>query len=250
MTQANKETQIIKLSASAVKTYDQCPKKYYFNYIERAPRKQWAHFDLGNLCHKALELFHEIYMKDGTSKKTLAKLMGHCFSKARKDFPNMNDEMLTEAKELLSDYLASVKANGMPNVKGVETEFKFNITEDILIRGFLDRLDIMKDGRFHIIDYKTTKNVKYLDPFQLLVYGLWLRREYPTMETFKGSYVLLRHGSSLKSFDFNLEDVDGIEKELISYANKIRNEDTWTPIPTALCNWCDFQSICPAQSAW
>jgi CRISPR/Cas system-associated exonuclease Cas4 (RecB family) len=247
-----RETQLIKLSASAVKTYDQCPKKYFFNYIERAPRKQWDHFDLGNLCHETLELFHLSYMKDGTSKRTLGETMSVSFAEARKKFPKMTDSMLLEAKDMLRIYLQTVKQNGMPNVKGVETSFSFNLTENILVRGFLDRLDIMKDGRFHIIDYKTTKpkSAKYLDEFQLLVYGLWLKREYPKIESFKGSYLLLRADSMLKSFDFNVADVERIEKDLISYASKIREENIWTAIPTPLCNWCDFKGICPAQKSW
>lgn len=244
------DIQLIKLSASAVKTYDQCPKKYFFNYIERAPKRQWDHFDLGNLCHETLELFHIAYMKDGTDKQTLSQMMGTSFTQARKKFMKMSDVLRAEGKDLLMDYLKMIQKNGMPNVKGVETSFSFNITENILVRGFLDRLDIMKDGRFHIIDYKTTKNVKYLDEFQLLVYGLWLKRKYPSVDSFKGSYLLLRHGSTLKSYDFNIEDVNKIEKDLISYANRIREEDIWTAIPTPLCNWCDFKGICPSQKSW
>jgi len=245
-----RETQLIKLSASAVKTYEQCPRKYFFNYIERAPKKEWAHFDLGNLCHRALEFFHEANMKKKIDKKDWNKLMGKCFGRARKGYPKLTDDLLLEAKELLTDYLAMLKKNGLPNVKGVETSFNFNITDRILVRGFLDRLDVMKDGRFHILDYKTTKNVQYLDEFQLLVYGLWLKREYPDIKSFRGSYLLLRHESKLKSYDFTIEDVEKIEKELISYAERIRDDDVWTPIPTRLCNWCDFKDICPAQKAW
>ena len=81
--------EIIKLSASSMKTYDQCPKKYYYNYITKEERKQWDHFDLGNLCHKILEIFHLIYMEEGTSKKSLNKLMGHSFAEARKDFKDV-----------------------------------------------------------------------------------------------------------------------------------------------------------------
>lgn len=246
----NKSPQLIKISASAVKTYEQCPRKYYYNYIKKIPTKQWEHFDLGNLCHKTLEIFHEIYMKDGTSKKSLNSIMSHAFATARKEFPRMRKPLVAEAKELITTYLLSMKQNGMPNVKGVEKFFSFNLTKNILIRGYLDRLDISKDGKFHIIDYKTTKNVKYLDDFQLLIYGLWLQREYPETDSFKGSYVLLRHGSKLKSYDFNKEDIERVRKELISYADTIRKEDEWTPIPTILCNWCDFKSICPAQQAW
>jgi RecB family exonuclease len=245
--------ELIKLSASAMKTYEQCPRKYYFNYIQRAPKKHWDHFDLGNVCHKALEVFHQEYMKAKTEdKRTLAQIMGYAFSIARKDFPKMNDTMLSDAKSMLMDYLINVKENGMPDVKGVESSFNFNITDSIIIRGFVDRIDKMEDGRFKIVDYKTTKNERYLDEFQLLIYGLWLRKDHPDMTSFRGEYVLLRHGSKTKNYEFSMEDVDKVEKKIIAYADSIRNEDTWSPIPTGLCNWCDFKEICPAHknSAW
>lgn len=242
--------EIVKLSASSIKTYEQCPKKYYFTYIEKVPRQEWDHFDLGNLCHKSLEIFHKIYMEEGNKKGSLNKLMSHSFSTAKKEFEKISAELRDEAKSLLMDYLKVMVSNGMPLVKGVETPFNFKITDQILLRGFIDRLDLSKDGKFHIVDYKTTKNTKYLDPFQLLIYGLWLKNQYPDMEKFKASYVLLRHSSKTKDYEFNSEDLKKAEKEIISYANKIKVEDQWMPVPTALCNWCDFKNICPAHSAW
>jgi len=245
--------EILKLSASSMKTYDQCPRKYYYNYIEKQERKQWDHFDLGNLCHRTLEIFHQIYMSEGTEKRTLSKLMSYSFSEARKEFDGINNILLAEAKDLVQGYLKSVSKEGMPLVKGVETSFNVTLENDILVRGFLDRIDVLKDGRFHIVDYKTTKNTKYLDPFQLLIYGLWLKNEYPHIDNFKASYILLRHGSKLKSYDFNTEDIEKCKKKIIKYAESINtsmNEDSWIPIPGPLCNWCDFQSICPTQKAW
>jgi len=244
------KVEILKLSSSSMNTYKQCPLKYYYNYIEKAPRKQWVHFDLGNLCHKALEIFHDIYMRKGTNGRSLNKLMKYAFSEARKDYEQLADIILQEAKDLLNDYLKNINKIGMPVVKGVETSFKFNITDDIIIRGFLDRVDVMKDGRFHIVDYKTTKNAKYLKPFQLLIYGLWLKRTYPHIDSFKASYLLLRHDSKLKSYDFNLADIKKCENDILTFAEKINTsikDDIWTPIPTILCNWCDFQDICPTQ---
>ena len=242
--------EILKLSASSMKTYEQCPLKYYYNYIEKAPRKQWDHFDLGNLCHKALEIFHQKYIEEGTAKGSLSKLMSYSFTEARKSFKKLNDKILGEAKKLLSDYLKIVSMSGMPLVRGVETSFKFHVNENILIRGYLDRVDVMKDGRFHIVDYKTTKNTKYLEPFQLLIYGLWLKHTYPHVDNFKASYVLLRHKSKTKSYEFNSNDIKACEKKIIKFAEKINTSienDIWVPIPTRLCDWCDFQSICPTQ---
>jgi len=240
------EAQIIKLSASSVKTYEQCPRKYYYTYIDKQPRKEWDHFDLGNLCHRTLEIFHEIYMKDG-AKKGLSKLMSYAFKKAHLEFAHVGKKMVQEAKKLLAGYLKSVTGN-MPAVKSVEADFNFHISDDVLIRGYVDRLDIMKDARYHIVDYKTTKSVRYLDPFQLKLYGVWLKEVVdPTIKSFKASYVLLRHDSSLKEYEFNIEDVEKTKEELLIYAEKISTENTWVPVPTRLCNWCDFKDICPAQ---
>lgn len=245
-----KMPEIIKLSASAVKTYEQCPRKYYFNYIQKAPKKHWDHFDLGNICHKTLELFHTKYMKKAIPKKEWGKLMSESFTKAREGFLNLSDPLILDAKEMLAEYLKSVKENGMPVVKGCETSFDFKLAEDIMVRGFVDRIDILKDKKFRIIDYKTTKNDKYLEPFQLSVYGLWLKEQHPDIKSFKGAYVLLRHGSKLKEYDFNLEDIETARKDLIAYAKKIKEENTWTPIPTKLCNYCDFKDICQVQQSW
>jgi len=247
----DKEPQIIKLSASAMKTYEQCPRKYFFTYIEKAPKKEWDHFDLGNLCHKALEVFHKIYMEEGTNKGSLSKLMKHAFTEARTSLgKKLEDKMIEEAYNLLMGYLKNVSKSGMPLVKGVESAFTFKIREDILIRGFIDRLDVIKDGRFHIVDYKTTKNEYYLEPFQLLIYGLWLRQEFGNIDSYKASYVLLRHNSKYKEYEFNAFDLDKTEKQVISYAEKIGTENTWVPVPSKLCNWCDFKEICPAHTAW
>ena len=239
---------IIKLSASAVGTYKQCPRKYYFNYIDKQPTKEWGHFDLGNLCHYALELFHKAYMKGYNG--SLSKLMGQCFEKARPKYPNIGQENLAEAKKLLTIYLKSVTGN-MPVVKSVEGSFSFNLSDDVMIRGYVDRLDVLDDATYHIVDYKTTKNTKYLKPFQLKVYGLWLKEKIdPSVTNFKASYVLLRHNSKLKEYEFNEKDLEDTKKELLEYASQLKNENTWNTIPTRLCGWCDFENVCPANETW
>ena len=250
MTEEVKAPQLIKLSASSVKTYEQCPRKYKFNYIDKLPKKHFDHFDLGNLCHKTLENFHKYFITNKYNKKLATKIIGESFGKARLEFPKLSDALVAEAKQMISNYLKMISSNGMPSVKSCEKDFDFNLAEDIRIRGFIDRIDTTKDNKFRIMDYKTTKSVQYLDTFQLLVYGIWLKREYPDIKDFVGAYVLLRHQSKLKEYSFNLVDIEDTEKKLISYANAIRTENTWVTIPSKLCNYCDFKDVCSAQKKW
>lgn len=238
--------QIIKLSASSIKTYKDCPRKYFYSYIERLPQKEHDYFELGNLCHRTLELFHDLYKEGSTKFDTLNKLMSHCFTEAKKEGKKLTPQIIEDAKGMLMDYLKSV-INKVPEVKETEQAFDFMINEDIRIRGFIDRVDLQPDGTLQVVDYKTTKDPKYLDPMQLLIYGLALRNQYPEMTRYKASYVLLKHKSKFMDFNFGLADLQKVEAEIIKYGETIRNENEWQPIPTRLCNWCDFKDVCPSQ---
>lgn len=240
--------QLLKLSASSVKTYESCPLKYYWTYIDKKPKKQWDHFTLGNFCHKILENFHsDLIENPGLDKKLLMKKY---FEEAMVVF-KMKQPALVEAKEMLVNYLKYFNENPS-NVLSVEKSFNFNINENILIRGFIDRLDIDDNGMYHIIDYKTSKDGRYMTPFQLKVYGIWLRKEYG-VENYKGSYIMLRNSSQPISYSFTSKDIDECEQEIINYAEKIKESTTiqnWQPLPTFLCKFCDFYDICPAQKSW
>jgi putative RecB family exonuclease len=241
----------IKISASSVKTYTTCPRKYKYNYLDHLPKKTWDHLTLGTLCHKALEEFHRSCMDSPVPKKDYGKVMGAAFKVACKE-AQTTKAVEDDAFLMLKDYLAALSTTAMPNVKSVEAPFEFNLDDLIVVRGFIDRIDELKDGRLRIVDYKTTKNPKYLDAFQLNLYGLWLRKEHPDLKSFDASYVLLRHKSKTKDYTFNTKDLDRIHKELIDYATQIKEEVAWNTNPSPLCKYCDFASVCEAQneSGW
>lgn len=234
---------LIKLSASSTKTFEQCPRKYYYTYIEKLPKKSWGHLILGTFCHKVLELFHRQWIAD--KNLDLVELIGSCFSAAREDkeFSGMLPDQLEDAKGMIQEYLFSMEKRGMPNTLFVEEPFKINVQRYVL-RGFIDRIDVDPDGLFHIVDYKTTKNEKYLDDFQLLVYGMALKNKYPDMDRFRGSYVLLRKGSKLITNEYSMHDVYKCEKKIIDFGTRIEQEQKWEKRPSPLCNWCDFYDTC------
>lgn len=238
----------IKISASSVKTYLQCPQKYKFNYLDHKPKLEWSHLILGNLCHKTLELFHRRIIESVQDNLNLSNLMRVAFKDACAEF-NADKEIVSEAFSLLKDYFDVLKKSRLPNVIGVEESFEFDLEDGITIRGFIDRIDQEEDGGYKIVDYKTTKNPKYLDDFQLSMYGIYLKKKFGEIEKFNGSYILLRHQSKTKDFAFYLNDIHKTEKKLIKYAGMIKEEKAWNTSPSPLCKFCDFYNICDANDS-
>ncbi len=126
----------------------------------------------------------------------------------------------------------------------LEQDFSIPLTDEFAVQGFVDRLDLDDDGVYHIKDYKTNKNTRYMEPFQLRVYGIHLLNEYPDVDRFRASYIMMRFSGKHISYDFNKEDVEKCKRELIDYATRITEEGKWIPKPSRLCDWCDFKNPC------
>ncbi|MFA5048431.1 MAG: PD-(D/E)XK nuclease family protein [Patescibacteria group bacterium] len=238
------------LSASRCKTYKDCPRKYYYTYIEKLPRKEWEHFDLGELVHGVLEIFHGQYKSDKYLPTNLAHLMKFAFQTQQYTIEKnknslLSAEVLIDARDILRNYMLNLKQKGLNSeIVVVEEAFNIRLNDKYSIQGYIDRLDIDPDGLYHIKDYKTNKSDKYMDPFQLKTYGIYLLDKYPDIDMFRGSYIMLKLNSQQVSYDFNKEDVTDIRKDLIELADKISEEERWITKPNKLCDWCDFKNPC------
>lgn len=248
MAEEEKDDITLTLSASRVKTYQQCPRKYYYNYIEKLPRKEWPHFDLGTLVHGALEHFHEGFKKDGAEDLNLKRIMKTSFKAQRDEMEKekpLSNKVLLEARDLLLEYLSKMETDGIGSeIISLEQDFKIELAENVSVQGFVDRLDLDEDGVYHIKDYKTNKSLRYMEPFQLRVYGIHLLNEYPDVDFFRASYIMMRFGGEHVSYDLNKADVEKCKTELVRYAERITEEGKWIPKHSRLCDWCDFKDTC------
>jgi len=255
-----KKLEVLKLSTSSIKTYEKCPRNYYYRYILKPEieQKEWDHLALGNFVHDVLEFFHNVLKKH--PDKNRPQLMGFCCKKkeGEKDRHGelkfkMSDEVRKVAKSIMKDYLALLDETGLPDVERNERSFNIHLEEDLIIRGFIDRQDngLIALGsndspdKKLILDYKSGKS-KYLDDFQLLVYGIPLMDEDLELETYEAGYLMLKEKMKMITYTFSRQDVEKVKEKIRQAARSIREDTTWEPRPQFLCKYCDYVNICDA----
>lgn len=234
----------LRLSVSKVKTFSHCQKQYKFAYINKIPQKEFSFHSFGKFLHKILEDFHTEYINGCIKPYNI--IMSRCFKSARKEY-NISQDLEKEAYDIIKLYLKKIdKEFASTKILAVEKKFDINISNNIILNGMIDRIQLDNDNIIHVADYKTTKNKKYLkcDFLQLLTYAYVIFMENPTIEKIRGSYILLRHNFEYLTKEFLKDEILKIKEEYQDYAKKIEEELLWRPSPTRLCEYCSYLDIC------
>ena len=128
---------------------------------------------------------------------------------------------------------------------------QYYASEEFCFNGAIDRIQLDDDDVIHVCDYKTAKNKKYLknDWFQLLTYAYVIVTEDPSIKKVRGSYILLRHDFEYMTVEFDLPEILKVKDKFVEYARQMNTETEFKPNPTPLCNFCDFQNLCPEGKA-
>lgn len=243
------EEKQIRLSVSKTKTFLACAKSFKYNYIEKIPQKDQGHLTFGSFCHLVLENFHIAYMNH--SILTHGKQMQLAY-KAAVDNPEFSEkltsEMKSECKAIMNQYIQFLKGE-TPEVLGVEDKFTQAVNDHritVTMNGLIDRIDLDPDGIYHVKDYKTNKDSKYLkgDWFQLLTYAYVLLQRYPEIEKVRGSYVMLRNNFEHITQTFDKEEILTTKQKYLDYGYKIATETNYVANPTILCGWCSYLELC------
>ncbi len=259
----NKRVSISKIKDS------KCPFKYFKNYIEE-PREQKPFLSielgLGNFFHNKVEkLFKTIAAQQRSIKKedTLSvdsivnefelsflwnKKLREPYKIIRHDFDYFKDRLANITNNFNRGVLPKLKGHKVIKAEG-SLEIK---TNDYAIRGKYDLLTQDQKGRILLWDWKTGAAPKpdYYEDFtlqkiQLGIYAIWIRYKYKT-ENIKANAVFLRDNACFleEIFEYHIERkvVDFIDFE---YKNLKKITD-YFPIPNNLCQWCSWNSKCPA----
>lgn len=256
-------TKPLELSFSAIETFNTCPRKYYYNYVLKLPKKTWPWLVLGTFVHLALEKFHKyvMYFKKRNMKFEYRHLMKRAYLSAARVYNrqksnsnfNLTDKQIEQSKEILSNYLNKVIKN-FPETYSVEKGFRLKIGEYV-IRGFIDRIDKISDRVYEVVDYKTSSKAYEVDKnHQVALYAYALKKmlNEPDLQIkTKLDFIKLK-----KEKVGTYKDNQGalVEKYIKEAGDKIifakqnfKDEEQWQYKENDFCKFCDFKDRCFSQ---
>ncbi|MBW2985642.1 PD-(D/E)XK nuclease family protein [Candidatus Woesearchaeota archaeon] len=250
-------------SPSSINTYNQCPRKYYYHYIEKLETKPSIHLIRGNIMHSVLEDFFKVDSKNLSKDhydfelRTIAhELLRKWWNEKKGKLDSLElgnaklEFYLRESRNMLDNWLNLFldklkKEGGLVGFKKLtpETEVYFESTEH-MVRGYVDAIHII-DGKINIIDYKTSKSDELRDEYklQLAIYALMYHEKHGKMPH-KVGVDFLRHGEKFIDVNQALLDLAKKETALIQENTKSIEKEDYKLNPSRLCNWCDFYGLC------
>jgi CRISPR/Cas system-associated exonuclease Cas4 (RecB family) len=237
------------LSVSKAKTFKQCKAKYYFNYIQKLPKKEWDFQVFGSFLHETLERYEKAIISQSNEKSHI--LMKKCFSEALKSFPQITPEQKKECFDILTVFLQKRQGWNFQPI-AAEKDFTIDIGNNISLNGFIDLVKQDEDDIIHVVDYKTSKTGDWLkkDSLQLKTYAYVMCLENPKLEHVRCSYIMLKLGFEEIKFEFSREQVMSIEQDFRDYAADINNEKLYRPDTGPLCKYCDYLESCKDGTKW
>ena len=234
----------MRLSYSAISTYELCPAKYRFQYEDRLPTSTSPALSFGDSLHRTLYRFHDRPVPEAPSLDELQEMLqGEWVSDGYRD-PSEEETYLRHARQVLTEYHRDNAADfRIP----AALEFRFTIeVEGAQISGVIDRMDRIPGGGYEIIDYKTSRRLppkQQVDrDLQLSVYHL-AAREIWGIEPERLTLYYLLPGERMSTFR-TAHDSDELRRRIATVAQRIA-AGKFEPRQNPLCDWCDFQARCP-----
>jgi ATP-dependent helicase/DNAse subunit B len=220
------------LSASRIKTLENCSFLYYCNYILRIPQSTNLGATKGSVVHEVFET-----LLDSKYKEDYDIIVEAGTTKASQFIYNKIVELMLEEKMDPKEYqhIDEMILVGLKNDFFVEgsillaPEYKFDITNEentIRIKGFLDK-PVIKDDKIIIYDYKSSKK-KYEGEekdsnIQGLVYSLVAKKIWPTLKPVIKFIFLQFPDDPIITLEFRDTTLKGLEKYLEMIQEKINN---------------------------
>jgi putative RecB family exonuclease len=279
---AAEEPRYPSLSPSRAADFKTCPLLYRFRTIDRLPEQPTSDQLRGTLVHAVLERLFDLPAAERTPQAAtdlvepqwrrlveeqpeLASLFateapgaeqateaqGAEQAEAEQEAAQLSDaEFLASARSLLGGYFT---VEDPRRIEPAERESLIStlVDEQLLIRGYIDRLDVSPGGDLRVVDYKTggapREAFEARALFQLKFYALVLWRTRGVVP--RVLRLLYLKDAEICDYAPDSEELVRFERTVVALwraiERAIANQD-FRPKPSRLCGWCSHQALCPA----
>ncbi len=248
-------------SHSRLSTFEQCPQKYKFQYIDKieVEMQNTVEAFMGSLVHEALE---RLYRQASIGNILTCQKLLEDYNQGWRD--QWNETILVVSQEYTPDdyrlrgelFLRNYYESNYPfdasQTLGLETEYVLDLGEGYKYHVRIDRLSRNKNGIYEVHDYKTSSRLKAqvdLDSDrQLAMYSLWVRQNFADVKDVKLVWHFLAFNKKMLS-ERTPEQLEVLRSETIEKIKKLEAAKEFAPRVSSLCGWCVYQSLCPAFSS-
>jgi len=247
------------LSPSRAADFKTCPLLFRYRSIDRLPEPPTADKARGTLVHAVLEhLFDQPpAMRTRETAESLVRPQWERLLEQEPDLAELftaeqgedREAFLVSAAALLEGYFAVEDPRRLEPAER-ETLIEATIENQLLIRGYLDRLDISPAGDLRVVDYKTggapREAFEARALFQLKFYALVLWRTRGVVP--RVLRLLYLKDAEICDYTPDEEELARFERTLVALWRAIEAATAaqdFRPRRSKLCDWCSHQARCP-----
>jgi putative RecB family exonuclease len=239
-----------------------CPLLYRFRTIDKLPEPPSTDALRGTVVHKVLEVLFDLPAAQRTPQQAREMLvpawdelldadpgLAEMFAADPAEGPDLAT-WLTSCRSVLDRYFTLEDPRRLEPAER-ELYVETLLESRLLLRGFVDRVDIAPDGAIRVVDYKTGRSPGEMFEgkalFQMKFYALVLWRTRGVLPSML-QLVYLGNGEMVRYVP-DEHDLRATERKIEAVWQAIRRAEEsgdWQPSPSKLCAWCAHQAICPA----
>ena len=252
-------------SNSRIETFEQCPRKYKFRYIDNVRTStEGIEAFVGKRVHETLEkLYHDLRW---TKLNSLEEMLQFYESAWEKNWHSDIQVVRTDispghyfalGRQCITDYYKRYHPFNQGKTLGLEERIEIKMQDgdkSYLVQGFIDRLTwVPETETYEIHDYKTGSTVPTQEDAdqdrQLALYQLGILQRWPDAKNFKLIWHYLAADREIVSTRTQAH-LDALQREVIDIIHQIERETAsgaWDVRVSRLCEWCEYKPLCPAH---
>ncbi len=258
-TQVDGETVVASLSPSRAADFRSCALKYRLRTIDRLPEPTSPEALRGTLVHKVLEDLFDLPAPHRTPAEAQALVQAawqtvlEVEPEAAELFTGSGPELeawLQGCRETLAAYFFLEDPRRLEPAER-EVYVETLLESRLLLRGYVDRIDVAPSGAVRVVDYKTGRSpgvgFESAALFQLRFYALVLWRTRGVVPALL-QLIYLGDGQVV-SYQPDEQDLLATQRVIEALGRAIetaRESGEWQPNQGPACRWCSFQAHCPA----